>query len=370
MRWKVKKIINKKLILILIILLIIVGIYRFFKSDGSEKLYLEDYSYIKVEKTGIIGSVSLNGRISANNPIGIFVDKKLKVKEVPVKNGDYVEKNQLLVTFDDDEKNKLERNIEKEKINLEKIKRNLRTVRDLYNIGGVSLEEVKVLEGDYRVSQLSLDELNEVLSKTVKEIRSPVAGVISNLKAQKNYLVDTDNSLMEIIDSDDLKIVVEIPEYNSTMIRLGDSVKIKLEAREDEKLYEGEISKISKLSTVSTLTSENVLEAEVKLKETIYNLIPGFKIKATVDLKDEEENIIIPKISLLRENEKYYVFVLENKDTIVKKEIEVKNISGDNIIVLSGLKVDDEIVRTPDNKLKDGLKLLKGDKNSDKSKQN
>lgn len=356
-----KKIINKKVLLALIVVLILGLIYYFSKNDKKSVAYVEDYTYISAIKTNVIGNITLNGKISANNPIGIFVDKKLKVKEVPVKNGDYVEKDQLLVTFDDDEKNKIERNIEKERINLDKISRNLKTVRELYNIGGISLEELKTLEGDYRYSQLNLEELNEVLSKTAKEIRSPVAGVISNLKAQQNYLVDTDNSLMEIIDSDDLKIIAEIPEYNSTMIKLGDEVKIKLESTEDKKLYAGEISKISKLSTVSSLTSENILEAEITPKEAISNLVPGFKIKATVDLKDGAENIVIPKITLVFENEKYYVYILEDETNVVKKEVEIKNIAGDNVVIISGLNGDEKIIRTPDNKLKDGLKLLKGE---------
>lgn len=356
-----KKLVSKKWIIGIIILIIGLLAYNFFKVDTSEQVYMEDYNYINVEKTNIIGSVTLNGQINANNPIGIFVDKKLKVKEVTVKNGDFVEKDQVLVTFDDDEKNKIERSIEKENINLNKISRNLKAVKELYNIGGVSLEEVKTLEGDYRTSQLNLEELKEVLSKTAKEVRSPVAGVISNLKAQKNYLVDTDTSLMEIIDSNDLKIVIEIPEYNSTMVNLGDEVKIKLESTDDEKLYKGEISKISKLSTVSTLTSENVLEATVKPSENIPNLIPGFKIKATLDLKDKTENIVIPKISLIYEGEKYFVFVIENDVNVIKREIEIKNVAGDNVVVLSGLKVGEKIIKTPDNRLVDGLELSKGE---------
>lgn len=363
------KLINKKTIILIIFLVSVYILYTFLRPNPNEKVYLEDYNYINAEKTDIIGTVTLNGQISANNPIGIFVDKKLKVKEVTVKNGDFVEKDDILITFDDDEKNKIERNIEKENINLNKISRNLKTLRELYAIGGVSLEELRTLEGDYRIIQLNLEELKETLSKTAKEIKSPVAGVISNLKAQKNYLVDTDSSLMEIIDSDDLKIIVEIPEYNSTMIKLGDEVQIKLESTEDEKMYSGTISKISKLSMISSLTSENVLEAEIKANENIPNLIPGFKIKAIVNLKDKLENIVVPKISLVYEADKYFVFVLKNENEVVKKEIEVKNVAGENVVVLSGLNTDEKIIKTPDNRLKDGLKLLKGEK-SDKSREN
>lgn len=356
-----KKIISKKSVLIFLSLAFILVLYFILKPKNNKNLYVKDYSYIEVKKSNIVGNLKLNGMISANNPVGIFVDKKLKVKEVLVKNGDFIEKNQLLISFDDDEKNKLERAIEKEKINLNKIKRNLKITQELYKIGGISLEELRNLQDSYKISQLNIDEYTEILNKTAKEIRSPVDGVISNLKAQKNYLVDTDSPLMEIIDSNDLKIVVEIPEYNSTMVKLGDEVKLTLDISEDKKMYDAFISKISKLSTISNLTSENVLEAEIQPKEKINNLVPGFKVKASLDLKVDKEEIIIPKISLLHEKGKYFVYVLDKSNKLNKREIEVKNISGDNIIVTSALNEGEKIIETPDNRLKDGLKLLEGE---------
>ena len=350
-----------KFIIILLILIILGLAYYFSRANSKEKIYTHDYSYMEVKKTDEIGTLNLNGYIKANNPIGIFVDKKLKVKEVFIKNGDFVEKGQILMTFDDDEANKLNRNIEKERINLEKIQRDLNTTRELYKLGGASRDEVRNLEDNARVSQLNIDEYIEVLNKTATEVRSPVDGVVSNLKAQENYLVDTDSSLLEIIDSNDLRIIVEIPEYNSQAVKIGQSVKVRQDISDDDKVYDGEITKISRLSTTSSLTSENVLEADVKTKEVIPNLVPGFKIKAVLQLKADEKNIIIPKIALQSENGKYFVFTIDTKNTVKRKEVTVKNIVGDNIIVTSGLNVGEILITTPDNRLSDGLILTEGD---------
>ena len=349
-----------KFIIILLILIILGLAYYFSRANSKEKIYTQDYSYMEVKKTDEIGTLNLNGYIKANNPIGIFVDKKLKVKEVFIKNGDFVEKGQILMTFDDDEANKLNRNIEKERINLEKIQRDLKTTRELYKLGGASRDEVRNLEDNARVSQLNIDEYTEVLNKTATEVRSPVDGVVSNLKAQENYLVDTDSSLLEIIDSNDLRIIVEIPEYNTQSVKLGQSVKVRQDISDDDKVYDGEITKISRLSTTSSLTSENVLEADVKTKELIPNLVPGFKIKAVLQLKSDEKNIIIPKIALQSENGKYFVFTIDTKNTVKRKEVTVKNIVGDNIIVTSGLNVGEILIITPDNRLSDGLILTEG----------
>lgn len=356
-----KNIFKGKLKFIILLILIVLGlVYYFTHRNKKEKIYINDYSYMEVKKTDEIGTLNLNGYIKANNPIGIFVDKKLKVKEVFIKNGDFVKKGQVLMTFDDDETNKLNRNIEKERINLQKIQRDLKTTRELQKLGGASKNDVKNLEDNARISQLSIDEYTEVLNKTATEVRSPVDGVVSNLKAQENYLVDTDSSLLEIIDSNDLRIIVEIPEYNSQAVKIGQSVKVRQDISDDDKVYDGEITKISRLSTTSSLTSENVLEADVKTKEVIPNLVPGFKIKAVLQLKADEKNIIIPKIALQSENGKYFVFTIDTKNTVKRKEVTVKNIVGDNIIVTSGLNIGEILITTPDNRLSDGLILTEG----------
>ena len=357
-----KNIFKGKLKFVILLLVLIFILFYYLTHRGKkEEVYVDEYSYMKVEQTDEIGTINLNGYVKANNPIGIFVDKKLKVKEVFIKNGDFVEKGQILMTFDDDETNKLNRSIEKERINLQKIQRDLNTTRELYKLGGASKDEVRNLEDSARITQLNIDEYVEVLSKTATEVRSPVDGVVSNLKAQENYLVDTDSSLLEIIDADDLRIIVEIPEYNSQTVKLGQNVKVRQDISDDDKVYDGEITKISRLSTTSSMTGENVLEAEVKTNETIPNLVPGFKIKAVLQLKSDVKNIIIPKIALQNEEGKYFVYTLDEKNTIRKKTITIKNIVGDNIIVLSGLNPGEEIVLTPDNRLRDGLVLAEGD---------
>ena len=357
-----KNIFKGKLKFVILLLVLIFILFYYFTHRGKkEEVYVDEYSYMKVEQTDEIGTINLNGYVKANNPIGIFVDKKLKVKEVFIKNGDFVEKGQILMTFDDDETNKLNRSIEKERINLQKIQRDLNTTRELYKLGGASKDEVRNLEDSARITQLNIDEYVEVLSKTATEVRSPVDGVVSNLKAQENYLVDTDSSLLEIIDADDLRIIVEIPEYNSQTVKIGQSIRVRQDISDDDKVYDGEITKISRLSTTSSMTGENILEAEVKTNETIPNLVPGFKIKAVLQLKSDVKNIIIPKIALQNEEGKYFVYTLDEKNTIRKKIITIKNIVGDNIIVLSGLNPGEEIVLTPDNRLRDGLVLAEGD---------
>ncbi len=191
-----KNIFKGKLKFIILLILIILGlVYYFTHRNKKEKIYINDYSYMEVKKTDEIGTLNLNGYIKANNPIGIFVDKKLKVKEVFIKNGDFVKKGQVLMTFDDDETNKLNRNIEKERINLQKIQRDLKTTRELQKLEVVDSLEILVISPSYTLSSSEISCLTLTLCPnfTDWELYSGISTII--LKSLESIISKSEESV-------------------------------------------------------------------------------------------------------------------------------------------------------------------------------
>ncbi|WP_027129066.1 efflux RND transporter periplasmic adaptor subunit [Fusobacterium perfoetens] len=357
--------INTKLILGIVIIFIILG-YKFLKTNDKNIDNTITYEAIKINSNGGRGYIEVNGHVEVNDTKKVFVDKKLKVEEVFVQEGDYVEKGQLLMTFDETERNNIMRNLEREQLTLRKLERDYKIEKQLNEIGGSPDNTLLEYEEDIRRTQINIEEYMEDLEKTAEEIKSPVSGTITSLTAQENYLVDTDSPLMEIADLSDIKIVLEVPEYDVKNIYLGQSLILKPEVFEKKESFTGVITKISKISEVSEITSENVLTAEVKPDKTIPYIVPGFKVTATIYLDRKVSEILIPKTSAIFENDNYYVFVYNNDGTIKKKNIKVESLKGDNLIVKEGLTFDEIILTTPDISLIDGEKVIikvKGEKN-------
>ena len=303
--------------------------------------------------------LSVDGKVEANDTKKVYVDKRLKVKEIFVKEGDYVERDAILMTFDENARNTLVRNIEKESLNLSRLRRNLEVERRLHQIGGSSLNSVKELEESVRSSEITLEEYNEELEKTVELIRSPVSGTIISLTAEENYSVNTEQPLMEITDLTELKILLEIPEYDVINVKLDQKVDIMPEVYEKKRSFSGQIIDISKISKASSSTSENIVEVEVKPESPIENLVPGFKVSATVYLDAGEEGINIPKSALLEDegDKSFYVFVVRN-NLLEKRQVEVENIlQGDDVLIASGIAIGDTILTTPSINLKNGDKV-------------
>ena len=322
------------------------------------------YSTIEIHKKQGNGYIEAKGKVEVNDMISVFVDKPLKVKEIFVKEGDYVEKGQILMTFDDLSKNKLLRSMEKEKLQLQKLRRNYEIEKSLEKIGGASLNSLKDMREEIRLHELTLEELNEDFRKTASEILSPANGTISSLTAQENYLVNTDSPLLKIADLSNIKIVLEIPEYNVRYLKLGEKLSLAPEIFEEKESFSGEIIRIGKIAKVSSITSENILEVEVKPLEEIPYIVPGFKVSARIQLQGdkEEKRILIPKTALLEENGSFYVFLVGEEQKVSKIVVEAEILSGKEAAILKGLKEGDIIISNPDVSLKEGDRILDSNK--------
>lgn len=360
-----KKKMIKIIILILIILVVLASIITFFniKKAKSNNLLYENYNIITVQASKDLGSLNLTGVVTSDNPIGVFVDKQLKVKEVFVKDGDVVKKGDLLMEFDDEDSNRLNRNLQKESINNAKLQRDLKVAKELYTLGGSSKENINSLLDAIQVSNLTIAELKEEINKTAKEIRSPYSGVIGNLKAQKNYLVDTRSPLLDIIDLDHLKVTVEVPEHNSAKVKVGQKAIIRPEVFEGKKEFKGNVIKISKLSTISQKNNVNVLNTDIALEDKIEELVPGFIVDVEILFTEDEEKIMIPNIAIREESKaKYFVYVVDDKNTVHKRNIEIDGQVVDNTLIKSGLNKGDKLIVNPDERIKDKVVLKQNNK--------
>ncbi|MGL5087885.1 MAG: efflux RND transporter periplasmic adaptor subunit [Cetobacterium sp.] len=342
---------NKYLILtIFVIALSFIGCGK--KTNNPEATITYNAEKAKMDNSS--GFIDVDGSVEANDTKKIFVDKKLKVKEVLVQEGDFVEKGALLMTFDETERNNIKRNLEKEKINLSKLKRNYTVEKELNKIGGSSSNSVKELSEEIRTSEITIDFYREDLEKTAEKIESPVSGTITTLYAQENYSVNTDEPLLELADLSDIKIILEVPEYEVRDIELNQKLIIKPEVFEKKISYPGVITKISRVSQVSKTTSENVLEVEVKPTEKIPHIVPGFKVSSRIYLGKEEPGIVILSTALLFENDEYFIYKSDETGKISKTVVQFKDMKGDKVIITNGLAIGELFLLNPKESLKSG----------------
>jgi len=352
----------KKVIVGLIILGVIIGAVYY--KNSEKKDISKEYQIFNVKKSTFKKIVEADGVIEARDTKLVYVDKPLKVDEVFYTAGDYVEKGKVIMTFDPEDKNTIIRDLKKEKINLKQLERNLKNAQSIFEVGGSSKVEIEDIEFEVVKSKLTIEGLEEELSKMLDEIKSPFDGTIISMVAEANYRVNTEVELFEIADLSDLIVVADIPEYSIQGVLLGQKVKIKPDAYEKE--FNGVVNKISTLSSAtssSSSSSTNDTEAYVEVEITIENfpkeLRPGFNSSVDIIISSIDNVVSIPRVSILEDEKGYYVFILNKEKKIKKNYINIKD-SNSNIVAVDNLEENISILKDPYTALEDGQEVKTG----------
>jgi hypothetical protein len=132
-------------------------------------------------------------------------------------------------------------------------------------------------------------------------------------------------------------IICHIPENQITKIQKGKECNINFAAFPNEKF----IGKIEDIADVVDNTTR-MLRLRIVVNNTNYKLKAG--MFANISFKvDEGDFINIDKNALITVQGKDYVFVKKNKNTFVRKQVQIGQQIGDRILIMNGLSSGDEI---------------------------
>ena len=152
-----------------------------------------------------------------------------------------------------------------------------------------------------------------------------------------------------------------LSEYDTMKVAVGQKVNLSSDAVPGE-VWEGEVFKLSTLpkDNLDTLQGNNQAvqyPIVVKVTSEQVNLKPGFQL--IMEIKTETKNgLVIPSDSLLNNESKTYVYVLE-ENIARKKEVQVGIMAGENVEIVKGLKEKDEVIISSLDQINDGMEVNK-----------
>jgi HlyD family secretion protein len=400
---------------LLVILLIVVV----FVGGGKEDIILVQTE--KVEKRDITQTVTATGIIDPEFKVVITPEVTGEIISLPVKEGDFVKKGDLLIKIKGDQyqaqRERLEANLKSSEANLQirqaeqnRVTLEYNRMKELHSKGLASDSELETAESNYLTSTASYDgaeanvlqskaQLREVLETLYKTtLYSPMDGTITQLNVELSERVlgsgfSQGTNIMTVADLSNMEAVVEVDENDVVLVSVGDTALVSVDAFSDEE-FKGVVSQIGNSAQSSGFgTQEQVVNFEVKIKlidvdpklrpgmscnadietETVYDVIsvPIQSVTVRSDLPEESsdstktENIEKESKGDMKQNgkrdePKEVVFLLENGKS---KIVEVKaGISDDNYLeIKEGLEGGEEVVsgsyRVISRELEDGSKV-------------
>jgi HlyD family secretion protein len=278
----------------------------------------------KVMKRDITQTVSATGKIESEFKVTITPEVTGEIVNLPVKDGQKVSKEQLLIRIKGDlyvaQKDRAEANLQaaeanlaQRKAELDKVTTDLQRVKELQNKKLVSDAELEAANSSYLSSKAmyesaaanvlqakaSLKEIVEGLNKTT--IYSPMKGTITQLNVELGERVfgagfTQGTDIMTVSDLNNMEARVEVDENDVVLISIGDTARVKIDAFQD-RVFKGIVKQIGNSAQTQGLgTQEEVVNFEVRIKliDLDEQLRPGMSCTADIETETVKNVLSIP----------------------------------------------------------------------------
>ena len=347
-----KKPAKKKIILVIAVIAAVVTAAGALASRGGAEPVVA-VSAASVERMDLEQTVSVRGTIQGSDSADVASSLNYKITAIHVREGDAVQRNQVLATLDTSE---LQDQYNKALLARSESKRAVDSAEILYEEGAMSRDEYLRLKAVYENDELTVASF-DIGEK--RNIRSPIAGTVTRVNVSiGRYASETENrqAMFVVENLKDLQMRVNVSEYDISKIKVGQDVTITAEVLGSESV-KGTVSKISPTGEPKEPgSSEKVIPVVIEI-EPGAELIAGVTARATILIERREMALAVPVDAILEDPETGEARVLVVEEEGILKEVPVTlGLEGNLYVEIVGgaLAEGDQIVLAPTFDLRDG----------------
>ena len=352
----------------------------------SQSAVKDETSHIVTAKEGsVASSVLLSGTVTAKNEQYVYFDaSKGDLDEILVSVGDKVEEGQALVKYSSADAQaaydaadravaKADRHIEE----LNKARENasatpaspqVPTEAGLPEQAQAATSSVSSI--DSQISDAKDNRADAVAQLNKAQAQLDAATVLSTLEGtvvEVNRNVSkspTGNSqvVVHVVSNENLQVKGELSEYNLANLSVGQEVTFTSKVYQD-KSWTGKISYISDYPKNNGEAANAALGGNtgskypytVDVTSDIGELKQGFSV--SVEVKNKSKAILVPLTSIVTENDKNYVWLVDDQKKAKKVEVTLGNADADNQEITSGLTDGAKVISNPTSSLEEGKEV-------------
>ena len=323
-----------------------------------------------VDYSGSQQDLALSGKMAYGEDRYSKISSPLqgRVVEVRAHLGDRVKAGAILLVVDSPDIAQAYSEFVKEDSDLQYATRSHELAKDLYANKALPLKDLKQAENELvkaraefrrakeRLLSLRIpaEEVNKPLDKqqitSRFEMKSPLTGIVVERMVTPGQSVggDANQVLFTVADLDMLQVVADVYERDLALVKEGQFAKVKVEAYPDID-FPATVASIGDVVDPASRT--------IKLRAWVNNpdhrLKPEMFARLHIQVGDSTRILVVPKESVLESDGKQFVFVVEEANRYIKREVKVANFTPDQMRVLDGLTPGQRIVTK-------GAVLIKG----------
>ena len=346
----------------------------------------ETAKIVLAKEGSVASSVLLSGSVTAQNEQYIYYDaSKGDLDEVLVSVGDQVSEGQALVKYSSTEAqaayDAASRAVAKANRHINELNESRNTAAATPSLPQAGLEGATG-QAPAQSSGSATAAIDSQISDA-RDVRADAEAQLEKAQAQLNAATvlstvegtvvevnrnvsksPTGNSqvLVHIVSNDNLQVKGELSEYNLANLSVGQEVTFTSKVYPD-KTWNGKISYISNYPKNNSEASSSLAASNtgskypytVDVTSEIGDLKQGFTV--SVEVKSTSKALIVPISSVVMEEDKNYVWILDENQKAKKVEVGLGNADAENQEITSGLTDGAKVISNPTASLQEGKEV-------------
>lgn len=286
--------------------------------------------------------------VEPNKIVTVSSEVSGRIERIDLEEGCRVQAGDLLIKLNTDlilpDFESAKAQVERDQIEFDRItnlvKENAVTQRDLDNA-----------TSQLAVSKARLEGIRARLERT--SILAPTSGVLNDLLVEEGEYVDPGNPVAQLVDTDTVKVVVEIPERDVAFFSVGGKAEIftnsrfagfsqngvPANAKDPNEALTGTITFISELADPKTRSTRT----EITLNNERRRLRSGQIVNVQLTRRIIKDAILIPLLAVIPMEDGKAVYVV-NSSQASRRDVKLDVIKGDQVQITSGLEPGDKLI--------------------------
>ncbi len=303
---------------------------------------------VRVEKVKLQQGIRRAGYVGTVSPLKSAVLSCRypgTLTQVFVKQGDYVEKGQVLAQV---QTASVKSSYEMARTTFEQAEDGYKRVMQVHGTGSVpEIKKVEV-EAQYKKAKAAFEAAKQSLDDCT--IKAPYAGIVGEVYGDEGVELSIADPVMRVLDISEVEIRFPVPEKEIGRIQPGDTAFFVIPAMEDS-LCAGRVK--NKGMVASALSHSYT--CTLKPMRNIEGLLPGMVCKVYL-YSELQAGIVVPSSVVQMDTQGKYVWVVENH-RVSKRYVETGGFHGKGVIVVSGLQDGDSVVVEGSRKISTGMEV-------------
>lgn len=228
-------------------------------------------------------------------------------------------------------------------ISLTTAENNLANAKDDLSLkrAGSTQEQIVAQEAKVKSARANVSDVLSQISK--RTLYSPISGVIKKQEAKVGEIAQANSLMVSLISEKLFEVETNIPEADIAKVKVGDTVKITLDAYGSDVVFDARVFSIEPAETIidgvaTYLTKLEFVNEDEKIK-------PGMTANIDILTDKRDSALAIPQRAVFSKDGEKLVKVLGDDKKIkeIPVQIGMRDSSG-NVEILEGLKEGDKVV--------------------------